>query len=188
MQLENNFKVPCAPAEAWEILIDVERIVPCLPGAILIEVIDEVSYKGKVDVKLGPVKLTFHGDVRFVERDPKKYYAIIEAEGREARGRGSAQASIKFKLDDADYGSNVSVMTDLNLIGPVAQYGRSQGIVEAVSEELINQFSSCLEQKVIRGNNVKQSLEKSVSVSGIIVLFRSLKRWIYNILNVGPSR
>tara|TARA_B100000989_G_scaffold287290_1_gene256793 strand:+ start:180 stop:746 length:567 start_codon:yes stop_codon:yes gene_type:complete len=188
VKLENNFSVAAAPEEAWSILVDVERVAPCLPGAKLSEVIDDSAYRGKVDVKLGPVSLTFDGNVRFVERDDEKYFAILKADGREARGRGGAEANIKFSLDETDGGSNVRVTTDLNLIGPVAQYGRSQGIIAAVSEEMVGQFAKCLEERVISGKKVELAEQNDASASGITIFMGALKRWISKILNAKLSQ
>ena len=188
MKLENNFSVAAAPKEAWAILVDVERVAPCLPGAKLTEVTDDNAFRGKVDVKLGPVSLTFDGNVKFVERDDDKYFAILKADGREARGRGGAQADIQFSLDGADGGSNVRVTTDLNLIGPVAQYGRSQGIVAAVSEEMVSQFAACLEEKVVSGQKVEFGKLNDAGASGVMIFIGALKRWISNILNIGLFR
>src|SRR3546814_9916015 len=92
VKLENAFEVPVSPAEAWRILTDVERIVPCVPGAALTEVVDDRTYKGAIKVKLGPVALSFAGEVRFEEMDEAAGRARVEAAGRERPGRGAAHA------------------------------------------------------------------------------------------------
>jgi len=188
VKLENTFSVAVAPEKAWSILVDVERVAPCLPGAKLTEIIDDNAFRGKVDVKLGPVSLTFDGNVRFVERDDEKFFAILKADGREARGRGGAEANIKFSLDETDGGSNVRVTTDLNLIGPVAQYGRSQGIIVAVSEEIVGQFAKCLEERVISRKKVELAEQDDASASGVTIFIGALKRWISKILNARLSQ
>lgn len=149
MQLRNSFDVPVPPADAWRILTDVERVAPCVPGAQLTEVIDDRTYAGKVQVKLGPVSLAFEGKAGFAERDDAAHTARLTASGREARNRGSANADVRFALEPNGDGTTVRIVTDLQLSGPIAQYGRSQGIIASVSEEMIGRFASCLRDNIL---------------------------------------
>lgn len=149
MQLENSFQVPASPAEAWRVLLDVERIAPCVPGAALTGVVDDETFNGTIQVKLGPVSLSFNGSATFVERDDSAFTARLSANGREARNRGAADADVRFALEPNDTGTTVRIHTDLQLSGPVAQYGRSQGIVAGVSEEMISRFAQCLKDNIL---------------------------------------
>lgn len=146
MRIENSFRVSAPPEQAWELLMDVPRVIPCMPGAELTETIDDSTWKAEVGVKLGPISLTFHSDVKRVEFDEAARRAVLEATAREARGRGSAQAKIESSLTSVDGGTEVDIVTDLTLVGAVAQYGR--GIVPDVASQLVTQFAQCLEKQL----------------------------------------
>lgn len=149
MRLENSFDVPVAPAEAWRILTDVERVAPCVPGAKLTEVLDDDAYKGTMQVKLGPVSLAFDGKAQFTERDDDAHTAKLRANGRETRNRGTADADVTFALEPQGDGTLVRIETELQLSGPVAQYGRSQGVILSVSEEMIDRFATALKRDIL---------------------------------------
>src|SRR5438105_4873929 len=148
MEFDNSFEVPLPPAEAWKVLLDIERVAPCMPGAQLTEVIDQRTYKGNIAVRLGPVALTFAGIVKFEEIDDTARKARISAQGNDAKGRGGANATSEFRLEPAGSGSRVLVHTNLTLSGAVAQYGRGVGIIQATATQLMNQFAKCLKDKL----------------------------------------
>ena len=144
MRIDNSFEVPLPPGEAWKVLLDIERIAPCMPGAELTEIVDERNYKGKVSVRLGPVALAFAGQIEFEEIDDDHHKARAKAKGKDSKGRGGADATVDFKLEPAGAGSTVFVATDLNLSGSIAQYGRASGMIEGVATALIGQFADNL--------------------------------------------
>ena len=148
MEFDNSFEVPLPPAEAWKVLLDIERIAPCMPGAELTEVVGAHTYKGKIGVRLGPVALTFAGIVKFEEIDDAQHTARVSAQGTDAKGRGGANAASVFRLEPAGTGSKVLVHTNLTLSGSVAQYGRGVGIIQATATQLMNQFAKCLKEKL----------------------------------------
>ena len=150
MEFDNSFEVPLPPAEAWKVLLDIERIAPCMPGAELTEVLGDNSYKGKIGVRLGPVALTFAGLVKFDQIDDANRTARVSAQGTDAKGRGGANASSVFRLEPAGTGSKVLVHTNLTLSGAVAQYGRGVGIIQATATQLMNQFAKCLKEKLVQ--------------------------------------
>jgi uncharacterized protein len=143
MDLTNEFRVPLAVDEAWEVLTDVERIAPCMPGATL-EGVEGDEYLGTVKVKVGPMTAQYKGTVRFLERDEAAHKAVLRAEGRETRGQGNAAATITATITADGDGSAVAVVTDLTISGKVAQFGR--GVLGDVSSRLMGQFVSCLEK------------------------------------------
>jgi carbon monoxide dehydrogenase subunit G len=151
MEFDNSFEVPLPPAEAWKVLLDIEGIAPCMPGAELSEVLGENSYKGKINVRLGPVALTFAGVVKVEDIDNDKHSARVAAQGTDAKGRGGAQAASVFRLEPAGSGCKVLVHTNLNLSGAVAQYGRGVGIIHATATQLMNQFAKNLKEKLAPG-------------------------------------
>jgi carbon monoxide dehydrogenase subunit G len=152
MEFDNSFEVPLPPAEAWKVLLDVEGIAPCMPGAELTEVVGKNNYKGKISVRLGPVALTFAGAVKLEDIDEREHTARVSAQGTDAKGRGGAQAASVFRLEPAGNGSKVLVHTNLSLSGAVAQYGRGVGIIQATAAQLINQFAKCLKEKLAQGH------------------------------------
>ncbi len=148
MELHNSFEVPLPPAEAWNVLLDIPRIAPCMPGAELTEVVDDKTYKGKVSVRLGPVALAFQGTATFEGIDAQAHTAKVKAQGADTKGRGGANAIVTFGLEPAGAGSKVVVDTNLNLSGAVAQYGRGAGMIQAVAAQLIGQFAENLRAEI----------------------------------------
>jgi carbon monoxide dehydrogenase subunit G len=148
MKLENAFEVPLPPPEAWALLLDIERIAPCLPGASITEIVDDKNYKGQVALRLGPVALSFVGKAGFVEIDGAKHCARVRAQGADNKGRGGANAEVQFRIAPADGGSKVIIDTDLTLSGSIAQYGRGAGIIQATAEQLVGEFADNLRRQL----------------------------------------
>jgi carbon monoxide dehydrogenase subunit G len=148
MQLNSAFKVPVPVDEAWRILLDYPRLARCMPGATVTEVQGD-DVLGQVKVKLGPVSLTYQGKVTFSERDKARHRIVASAAGREVRGSGTASAQITAVLTDVGGATEVSVVTDLNITGKPAQFGRS--VVAEVSERLIGQFAENLARELEGG-------------------------------------
>jgi carbon monoxide dehydrogenase subunit G len=148
VELTNEFRVGVPVEHAWEVLTDVERIAPCMPGAQLQE-IEGDEYRGIVKVKVGPITAQYKGAARFVEQDEAGHRAVLRAEGRDTRGQGNANATITAQLDPDGDGTKISVKTDLTITGRVAQFGR--GVLADVSTKLLGQFADCLESKLLAG-------------------------------------
>ena len=146
MELSNEFEVPVPIEQAWEILTDLERIAPCLPGAQLQEVEGEV-YRGIVKIKVGPITAQYKGQAVMVKKDDDAHLALLEATGRDTRGAGNASAAIKAELTSRGDVTHVSVVTDLTVTGKVAQFGR--GVLADVSAKLLDQFVVNLEATVL---------------------------------------
>ena len=146
MELSNEFTVDVPVDEAWRVLTDLERIAPCMPGAVLEEVEGD-DYRGVVKVKVGPVTAQYRGKASFLERDGSAHKAVLRAEGRETRGQGNANATITATLSPAGSGTRVSVVTDLAITGRIAQMGR--GVLADVTDKLLGQFVDSLEATVL---------------------------------------
>ena len=149
MELTHEFRVAVPPAQAWAVLTDVERIAPCMPGAQLQE-IEGDEFRGVVKVKVGPITAQYKGKATFLERDEPAGRLVLRAEGRDTRGQGNANATITATLAADGDGTKVTVGTDLTVTGKVAQFGR--GVLADVSAKLLQQFVTCLETKVLAGD------------------------------------
>jgi uncharacterized protein len=143
MHLEHEFVVPVPVEQAWQVLLDVERIAPCLPGATVDSVQDD-TFSGGVKVKVGPITVTYRGNATFVERDESSHRVTIKASGREARGAGTAAATVEAVLNDEGERTRVRVDTELAVTGRPAQFGR--GVMVDVSNKLLGTFADCLER------------------------------------------
>jgi carbon monoxide dehydrogenase subunit G len=146
MEIENEFDVPAPIDHVWTYLLDVERVAPCMPGAELTEVVDDNTWKGKVNIKLGPVSLAFAGTVTMQERDDQAKRIVLAAKGMEQKGKGAANASVTSWLEQGDGVTNVKMRADIHLTGTVAQLSR--GLLPEVSRKLTQQFADCLLQSM----------------------------------------
>jgi len=143
MDLQNSFVVPTGIDKAWATLLDLEKVAPCLPGAKL-DAVEGETFTGTVKVKLGPVNMTYGGKARFVEVDEDAHKAIIEGNGKETRGSGTASALITAQMiSEGPDRTRVEVTTDLSITGKPAQFGR--GVMQDVATRLIDQFAANLE-------------------------------------------
>jgi uncharacterized protein len=142
MRIDNNFFIAAPPERAWQVLLDVSRIAPCLPGARLTEVLGLDRYKGEAAVKLGPVQLQFGGEAQLSNVDPAGRSARVTAKGADRKGRGSAAAVMNFSLAAEGSGTRVTIGTDLTLTGSIAQYGRASVLIKELASELISQFAA----------------------------------------------
>ena len=145
MKIANQFAVSAPIEQAWDVLCDLEQVIPLMPGAQLIGHEGD-DYLGKVKVKVGPVTSEFSGKVRFVEQDRGQYRAVIDAKGKEARGTGNAAATVTTQLHEDGDRTNVTVDTDLKIVGKLAQFG--SGMLQQVSEKLLGQFVESLEAEL----------------------------------------
>jgi carbon monoxide dehydrogenase subunit G len=157
VKIESSFDVPAPPEQAWALLMDVPRIIPCMPGAKLDETIDDAHWKATMNVKLGPISLSFLTDVTREDADEAARRAKLSATAREARGRGNAQATIESSLSSQNGGTRVEIVTDLALSGAVAQYGR--GIVADVSTQLVQSFAECLKAQLATPEEAQAAVE-----------------------------
>ena len=146
MQLENSFTVGAPPSRVFAYLLDVNKIVGCVPGAELSEVVDPTTFKGKVKIKVGPITVAYSGTARIMNRDDANHAATLEAEGRETTGPGSARASARMTVEADGSGSLVKIVTDYNVAGRVAQFGR--GVMEDVSRRIVNDMAACIKTNV----------------------------------------
>ena len=141
MELEHSFIIPVPPEQAWPVLLDVERIAPCMPGAT-VDSVDADVIKGRIKVKVGPVQMTYAGTAHFTERDDQARSITLEASGKETRGAGTASATVRSSLADEGGQTKVVVHTTMNVTGRPAQFGR--GVMAEVSGRIIEKFATNL--------------------------------------------
>ncbi|BBX75198.1 SRPBCC family protein [Mycobacterium shinjukuense] len=145
MKIAHQFTVSAPIERAWDMLCDLQQVIPLMPGAQLIGHEGD-DYLGKVKVKVGPVTSEFAGKVRFVEQDRDRYRAVIDGQGKESRGTGNAAATVTAQLHEEDGRTRVTVDTDLKIVGKLAQFG--SGMLQQVSEKLLSQFVDSLEAEL----------------------------------------
>ncbi|MCZ7536391.1 MAG: SRPBCC family protein [Acidimicrobiia bacterium] len=149
MEIKDTFSVSTAIDDTWKVLLDVERIAPCLPGAQLQEAEGD-EYRGVVKVKVGPITSQYKGSARLAEIDEPNRRIVIDAKGRDTRGAGDAKATIVVSMREEGSGTAVDVATELHVTGKVAALGR--GMLEDVSAKLLGQFVENLESDVLGGH------------------------------------
>jgi carbon monoxide dehydrogenase subunit G len=155
MQLENSFTVGAPPERVFAYLLDVNKIVGCVPGAELSEVVDPNTFKGKVKVKVGPITVAYNGTAKIADRNATEHTATLEAEGRETTGPGSARAKAFMSVTADPTGSLVKIVTDYSVAGRVAQFGR--GVMEDVSRKIVNEMAACIKANVEAGEPASES-------------------------------
>jgi carbon monoxide dehydrogenase subunit G len=145
MDLTHRFTVPTSVDETWARFQDIASVAECFPGAQVTSVEGD-SFEGTCKVKLGPIALTYAGSGTFVEKDEAAHRFVVEAKGRDKRGNGTAGATVTLGMAPGSSGTDVEVNTDLSITGKPAQFGR--GVMQDVSDKLLAQFVSCLEQRL----------------------------------------
>jgi len=144
MQFENGFEVDAPVDTTWRTLMDLERVAPAVPGAEVLEKTGDNAYKVGIKVKLGPMTMNYKGDVEIVEREDAAHHAVMRVKAKEARGQGTADATVTMDLSGDNGHAAVTMVTDVKLSGRVASMGR--GIVEDVARRMIDTFSTNLQE------------------------------------------
>lgn len=150
MELEHEFTIPVPVDRAWPVLLDVEQVAPCMPGATL-DSIDGDAFTGRLKVKVGPITVTYKGDARITEKNEADHAVTMEASGKEARGTGTASATVNAQLHAEGDGTRVKVTTNFNVTGKPAQFGR--GVMQDVGGKLIDKFAERLEAQLSGGDD-----------------------------------
>jgi carbon monoxide dehydrogenase subunit G len=184
IKVETTFVVPAPVDDAWRFLIDVPRVVPCMPGTELTETLDERRFRATARLRVGPVELAFGGEGELYEVDAAARTAKLRAKGRDTKGRGAFQAEMVFGLTPRGTETVARVDTDLTLSGSVAQYGRGVGIVKGVAEQLAAQFAQNLSTQIAAGRGSggeAAAPQQAEAISGLALLWATLKamfrRW-----------
>jgi carbon monoxide dehydrogenase subunit G len=149
MKLENEFTVGAPVERAWEVMLDMQRVAPCLPGAA-IESSDGDEHVGTMAIRIGPITSRYRGTVRVLEADEAARRAVMRASARDQRGQGTAAATITSTMESVPGGTRVRVETEMQVTGPAAQFGR--GVMQDVSAKLMRRFAECLADEIAAGS------------------------------------
>jgi uncharacterized protein len=193
MEFDHTLEVPLPPDEAWTLLLDIQRIASCIPGAALTEVVDERTYKGQVAVRLGPVALSLVGQARLEEIDSANRKARVKAQGADPKGRGSTDSVIEFRLEPAGNGTRVLIHSEVKLAGLIAQYGRGSGMIQSVASQLIAQFGSALKAHIEQSRSRPVAAAEAIPpptkpVSGLALIARALWDSIARLFRKQPPK
>jgi len=147
VKLEQSFEVRAPVERVWETLIDIERVAPCLPGAEITEADDDGTYRGSFSVRLGPTTAAYRGQLDLEEVDETARRVVMRASGQDKRGQGSAKATIVSTMHEEGESTRVNVETDFTITGRLARFGRG-GMIQDISNRLLKDFASCLQQRI----------------------------------------
>ena len=196
MLIENEFQVPASIDQAWAFLLDVEKIAPCAPGAELTEIVDDHTWKGKINLKVGPIALSFAGTVTLSEQDDANHRVVLKAQGQEQKGKGAANATVTSWLEPAgaDGATRVKMQADITLTGTVAQVSR--GLLPDVSAKLTNQFADCLRDHLTTTEGAPAAAPPTPARPveaiggirlGLYAIFRAIGRFFRRLFGRGSS-
>jgi len=144
MQFDNSFSVQKPIDEVWQTMLDLERVVPCVPGATVLEKTGEKSVTAEVKIRLGSMSMNYSGPAEIVEQDDEAHRAVLDARAKEAGGQGNADAKVAIQLAEEGGGTQVSIHSDVNVTGKAAQMG--EGVIAGVTEGMIKEFAQNLAQ------------------------------------------
>src|SRR3954452_13521317 len=160
MKLENEFTVPASIDEAWGVLLDVPRVAPCLPGATVEpDQGDEGEYRGQMKIKIGPITASYKGTVRIQEADEANHSVAMRAQAKDARGQGTAAATITSTMQEVAHGTKITVVTDMRVTGPAAQFGR--GVMQDAPAKLMPRSADCLPEETQPSPDVETTTEET---------------------------
>ena len=184
IKIENSFTLPAPLDEAWRTLVDLPRVVPCMPGTDLTELTDERHFRARARLRVGPVEMQFAGEGELYEVDPAAHSAKLRAKGSDAKGRGAFQTQMTLALAAQGSDTLVRVDTDLTLSGSIAQYGRGAGVVKDVAKELTAQFARNFAQ--LFSAAAPLAPKPAAPISGLALLFAALKSMLRRWLGMKP--
>jgi uncharacterized protein len=177
MRLANSFTVAAPVERVWALLIDVPAVVPCMPGAELVDTIGDDAWKTKMSVKLGPVQLIFAADVVREVADVDTRHVVLATRARELRGRGGAKAKFTSSLMPSEAGTAVNIVTDLTLSGAAAQFGGP--IVSDVTRQLTERFAGCLQARLDDQPASQEATPAVKPVGGLSLVLKALYRTLF---------
>jgi carbon monoxide dehydrogenase subunit G len=164
MLLTNEFVVAADVDTVWRHLLDMEEVAECVPGAKVEEVVPPGTYRGKIRLKIGPMTVEYRGEATLLEVDEDARRATIQMKAREARGQGSALATVRNSLAAVPEGTRVRAETELEITGPQAQFGK--GVLEDVGGRILEEFTARLERRIAAAQYGSGNEEEASSARG----------------------
>jgi uncharacterized protein len=187
IKFENAFAVPASLEEAWKTIIDVPRVVPCMPGTELTEALDERRFRAAARMRVGPIELLFRGEGEMYDVDGTSHTAKLRAKGSDTKGRGAFQTQMDFSLASQGPETLVRVASDLTLSGSVAQHARGAGLVKEMAQQLTAQFATNLSGLIgARSAEARSGAEartppappqRTAAISGLALFLAAIKAW-----------
>src|SRR3954471_9482631 len=164
MKFENTFAVDAPIDEVYATLLDVERVAPCVPGAEVLEKTGDDAYQVAIKVRVGPISMTYRGNVEIIDRDESAHRAVMRARARETRGQGTADARVDLSLTQDGATTNGTMVADVQLAGRAAAMGR--GVIQDVSAKIVTTFSQNLEAMLAGGGGAAEPSEPTTAAAG----------------------
>jgi uncharacterized protein len=187
VRIENSFVVAAPPPEVWKLLLDVEKVAPCMPGAELTDVVDDRTWKGRVRLRVGPVSMNYSGTVHMTERDDANLAVTLRAEGRETSGKGNAAATIRSSVQPSDDGgSKVLIDQDLQLSGMAAQFGSR--MMQDVSAHLTQQFADGLSAQLSASPGAPAPATQPTELPALRLALWAVARALARLLHLPSAR
>jgi uncharacterized protein len=186
VRIENSFVVAAPPPEVWKLLLDVEKVAPCMPGAELTEVVDDRTWKGRVRLRVGPVSMNYSGTVHMTERDDANLPVTLRAEGRETSGKGNAAATIRSSVQPSGGGSKVLIDQDLQLSGMAAQFGSR--MIQDVSAHLTQQFADGLSAQLSASPGESAPVTQPTELPALRLALWAVLRALARLLHLPSAR
>ncbi|HEY2056263.1 MAG TPA: SRPBCC family protein [Solirubrobacterales bacterium] len=194
MKIEDSFTVGAPIEKTWALLNDVPAVIPCMPGAELVEVRGDDEWLAQLATKVGPIAMKFDTEVTRTRSDDEAHAVDLAAKAKELKGRGRANAKISSSLVADGAGTKVSIVTDLQMQGPLAQFGR--GVVGEISAQMTREFANCLAQRLdspaaaSTGEGGDQPAgagpaPQAKPINGLRLFFSALGRWFIGLFKRG---
>jgi len=180
LEFNNEFTVPANQELVWKIMTTPSIAVPCMPGAIIEELLGESGFKGLVNLRVGPVQLQFKGDGEFKDLNHTDKSGLLHVKGSDTKGRGTFLVDMNFDLVEEGLQTLVKVHTTLKLSGMVAQYGRGMGVVKEITTQLTNQFAKNISDQVSNNKNLSENSERIKPASDSSTIIRDNSQLIIN--------
>lgn len=177
MQIEESFLIQRPPSEVWPLLKNIPEVATCLPGAEILEQLEDQQYRGRLKVKVGPMNPQFAGTARVIELNDEDLRGTIEGSGIDQRGGSRASGRITYVVRPADEGTRVAVVADFQLQGRIAQFGR-MGVMRDVSRALTQEFAGCLERKLSAVSPEDAREVRADEIKAVRLFLRSLWQWL----------
>ncbi len=172
LEFNNTFTVPANPELVWKVMTTPSIAVPCMPGALIEELLGASGFKGLVNLRVGPVQLQFKGDGEFKDLNYTDKSGLLYVKGSDTKGRGTFLVDMNFVLVEEGLQTLVKVHTTLKLSGMVAQYGRGMGVVKEITTQLTNQFAKNISDQVTHNENLSENSANIKSASDPSTIIR----------------